>query len=58
MRKPALSRKGGPKQKRVVTGGPWHGKTVLVPTGGTMVFRLGTWEGRYSSNGEWESVLR
>lgn len=42
-------------------GGPWHGKTVLIPTGGTMMFILPfndmcIWRGFYGHDGYWYSA--
>lgn len=39
-----------------VNDGPWAGKTVFIPVGGTMVFRVGPWHGCYRHNGAWQDV--
>lgn len=36
--------------------GPWAGEYVFIPVGGTMVFKLGPFHGRYDHNGEWRNV--
>ena len=38
----------------IARGGPCHG--CLVKTGGTFVFRVGTYKGRYVGLGLWEDV--
>ena len=56
MRKPALSRKFTPKTKVTAKGGPWAGVTLLIPAGGTMVFRLGECAGHYDEKGNWHGL--
>lgn len=39
-------------------GGPWDGKVVFIPNGGTMVFSLPfngvkCWRGHYDRDGKW-----
>lgn len=34
-------------------GGPWGGMYVVIPTNGTMVFKLGKWHGYYGRVGGW-----
>ena len=39
-------------------GGPWNGKTVFIPSGGTMLFNLPfnsthIWRGFYGGDGYW-----
>lgn len=34
-------------------GGPWNNEVVLIPSGGTIVMRIGVYHGKYNSIGTW-----
>lgn len=47
------------KYKRRTVGGPWPTNTLLyLPQGGSIVFRLGKFLGRYNNEGVWEECTR
>jgi hypothetical protein len=56
MRKPALSRKFTPKIRVTAKGGPWDCYALMIPAGGSMVFRLGNWHGHYDEKGIWHEL--
>lgn len=53
--KSRVSRKST-KRKVLASGGPWAARVLLLGQGGTMVFSLGEWSGRYESTGVWHAV--
>lgn len=56
MKKPTLKRGRMNGHKVRASEGPWAGEYVFIPVGGTMVFNLGPYRGRYDHNGEWRDV--
>lgn len=56
MKKPTLKRGKMQGVRLGARSGPWAGKYVYFPVGGTMVFRLGPWHGHYTGEGEWKDV--
>lgn len=56
MKKKALAKGKMVGHKMKMHCGPWHSRWVFIPTGGTMVFRLGPFHGHYDSVGEWHDV--
>lgn len=43
------------KRKVLAKGGPWAARLLLIG-GGTMLFRVGQWHGRYDEEGVWHHV--
>jgi len=55
-KKTGLQSKGRAHRLTILRGGPWADEKIGLPAGGTMVFKVDEWRGRYNSLGRWEKV--
>ena len=57
MKKVKLPASKAKRIRRELRNGPWHGKVVLVPPAGTMVFTISGQRGYYDHKGIWKVAV-